>query len=85
MNQKELELLIATGQVASIYLSDQGDGYEVWAYPDDSGEFPTGLGNRLKETARSGKPRTWQDITRGIQYLRRLGWKGPITLEDRVQ
>jgi len=85
MNQKELQILITTGQVASIYLSMQENGYEVWVYPDDSGSFPHGLGNQLRETARGRKARTWQDLTRAIDYLHGLGWKGPITVENSAR
>jgi hypothetical protein len=85
MNQKELQLLITTGQVASIYLTFQENGYEVWAYPDDSGSFPHGLGNQLRETARGRKPRTWQDLSRAFDYVHGLGWKGPITVENSAR
>lgn len=81
MNQKELKLLIDTCLVDSIFLTDAGDGFEVWAFGE---EIPPYVDNVLKESARNRTRRTWSDLSRAYAFVKGLGWTGPITVESGI-
>lgn len=85
MTHHDLHTLIIAGHVSGIVLYDggDGDGYEVWpeapVSPSALWSEATRSGERLR-TAR-GSVRRWRSADRAIDYIRRLGYSGRITVE----
>ena len=90
MNQHDFRTLLAAGAVDRVILHRriEGGGYELWAFSDED-LWPAHLGNRLRVARpdhRPGTPpeRTWSNVGTAIQWVRKMGWKGTIEVEEPV-